>query len=324
MAFVGTVVRLQTEITNHTQINPHKAVWRGIRIPVVPAAPLENVSICVRRVIIIVRVRLCVYVCCCYCADECLQAALCVERRKSKWEIEGERDAGGAQKTTLSKEGFKDYQLRLLGNLRSCILSTSKGRCVLEYCKWERGEGGGEAGEWGGGESDFSNKCWHQACLILDSGNSLICYRLWNSSDVLQRSSLSITTPWVRERRAESVGPEVAPPSSYTDDHKRYRSGVTPSDSLAASLSKPILNTLYCSIHSSMHLKKGFKQPIKSIWLVELCTSVQRDSTVLTLKLNDLHIVVSTEPQRWWKEKNPPKKWNVFQSREIVLTMLSC
>lgn len=48
-----------------------------------------------------------------------------------------ERDAEGAQKTTLSKEGFKDYQLRLLGNLRSCILSTSKGRCVLEYCKWE-------------------------------------------------------------------------------------------------------------------------------------------------------------------------------------------
>lgn len=41
------------------------------------------------------------------------------------------------KKTTLSKEGFKDYQLRLLGNLRSCILLTSKSRCVLEYCKWE-------------------------------------------------------------------------------------------------------------------------------------------------------------------------------------------
>lgn len=62
--------------------------------------------------------------------------------------MEGERDA--AQKTTLSKEGFKDYQLRLLGNLRSCILSTSKSRCVLEYCKWESQggrDGGMEEGE---------------------------------------------------------------------------------------------------------------------------------------------------------------------------------
>lgn len=64
------------------------------------------------------------------------------EKASERWR---ERDAGGAQKTTLSKEGFKDYQLRLLGNLRSCILSTSKSRCVLEYCKWES-EGG-----WGGG-----------------------------------------------------------------------------------------------------------------------------------------------------------------------------
>lgn len=70
-----------------------------------------------------------------YCAN-CLQAAF-VERREKASERRRERDAEGAQKTTLSKEGFKDYQLRLLGNLRSCILSTSKGRCVLEYCKWE-------------------------------------------------------------------------------------------------------------------------------------------------------------------------------------------
>lgn len=50
---------------------------------------------------------------------------------------------------------------------------------------------GGRRGSGGGGESDFSNKCWHQACLILDSGNSLICYRLWNSSDVLQRGRMA-------------------------------------------------------------------------------------------------------------------------------------
>lgn len=65
---------------------------------------------------------------------------VCGKKEKAR---ERERDAGGAQKTTLSKEGFKDYQLRLLGNLRSCILSTSKGRCVLEYCKWESEKGGG-------------------------------------------------------------------------------------------------------------------------------------------------------------------------------------
>lgn len=139
-----------------------------------------------------------------HCAD-CLQAAF-VERRGKASERRRERDAEGAQKTTLSKEGFKDYQLRLLGNLRSCILSTSKGRCVLEYCKWESEGwvGGGEG--WRRrrrGESDFSNKCWHQACLILDSGNSLICYRLWNSPDVLQRGSLTATTPRAREESRE-------------------------------------------------------------------------------------------------------------------------
>lgn len=48
------------------------------------------------------------------------------KERASKGETEEERCLG-SQKTTLSKEGFKDYQLRLLGNLRSCILSTSKG-----------------------------------------------------------------------------------------------------------------------------------------------------------------------------------------------------
>lgn len=58
-----------------------------------------------------------------------------------------ERDA---RKTTLSKEGFKDYQLRLLGNLQSCILSTSKSRCALEYCKWEsEGVWWWAAGVWG-------------------------------------------------------------------------------------------------------------------------------------------------------------------------------
>lgn len=74
-----------------------------------------------------------------------------------------ERDAWGARKTTLSKEGFKDYQLRLLGNLQSCILSTSKSCCTLKYCKWEsEGCGGGGGGMWGwicGGGADFSNKC---------------------------------------------------------------------------------------------------------------------------------------------------------------------
>lgn len=60
-------------------------------------------------------------------------------------EMQGEHK----KKTTLSKEGFKDYQLRLLGNLRSCILPTSKGRCVLEYCKWESERGGGEGMEEG-------------------------------------------------------------------------------------------------------------------------------------------------------------------------------
>lgn len=28
-------------------------------------------------------------------------------------------------------------------------------------------------------ESDFSDKCWHQACLILEPENILICCRLW-------------------------------------------------------------------------------------------------------------------------------------------------
>lgn len=66
---------------------------------------------------------------------------------------------------------------------------------MLEYCKWESEGGvGGGGGEGGGGESDFSNKCWHQACLILESGNSLICYRLWNSSGVLQRGRPATTT----------------------------------------------------------------------------------------------------------------------------------
>lgn len=67
-----------------------------------------------------------------FASDVCVRK----EGGKASWKRR-ERDAEGAQKATLSKEGFKDYQLRLLGNLRSCILSTSKGRSVLEYCKWE-------------------------------------------------------------------------------------------------------------------------------------------------------------------------------------------
>lgn len=99
-------------------------------------------------------------------------ASYIVRRRKGKASERWRESDAAHEKTTLSNEGFKDYQPRLLGNLQSCILSTSKGRCVLEYCKWESeqrgfGEGwwGGErrevgAGVWGGGrESDSSNKC---------------------------------------------------------------------------------------------------------------------------------------------------------------------
>lgn len=77
---------------------------------------------------------------------------ICVRLSPSKWEVGGarERDARSARKTTLSKEGFKDYQLRLLGNLQSCILSTSKSRCALEYCKWESEGCGGGGAVWGG------------------------------------------------------------------------------------------------------------------------------------------------------------------------------
>lgn len=48
-------------------------------------------------------------------SDVCLWAAMyCVREEEVR---QKERDALGAQKTTLSKEGFKEYQLRLLGNL---------------------------------------------------------------------------------------------------------------------------------------------------------------------------------------------------------------
>lgn len=184
-----------------------------------------------------------------------------------------ERDAGGAQKTTLSKEGFKDYQLRLPGNLWSCILSTSKGHCVLEYCKWE--SEGGRDGDGGGGESDFSNKCWHQACLILDSGNSLICYRLWNSSDVLQRDGLTTATP--RHRRKERRAPGCS--------HNCLAIKMTIKEVLIGSLSV-CLSVETHSAHTLIHYQcaQTFEAANTSVWLKSgqrLCGLIQCDSTLL-------------------------------------------
>lgn len=186
---------------------------------------------------------------------------LIVRGKKEKAsERQKKRDALGAQKTTLSKEGFKDYQLRLLGNLRSCILSTSKGRCVLEYCKWEwSGVGRGRA--WTRGESDLSNKCWHQACLILDSGNSLICYRLWNSSDVLQRGRLATVLPpranW--ESRDDRAGRTSGRLQSWP--LRCYWPGVSLSESSLLSLEGCFLYTPWHITNSSIKLnKKHFRQ----------------------------------------------------------------
>lgn len=140
---------------------------------------------------------------------------ICVQREwgKSKWETERER-CTGSTKTTLSKEGFKDYQLRLLGNLRSCILSTSKSRCMLECCKWESvgWDGGGDEEGRREGESDFSNKCWHRACLILEFRKQF---------DLLSPLKLS-GCPSERQagcNHTQSRQPVVWQLSSYSDDH---------------------------------------------------------------------------------------------------------
>lgn len=95
------------------------------------------------------------------------------EAMDAEWWKEGEKERAycraclhirahaSKRKTTLSKEGFKDYQLRLLGNLPSCILPTSKrplcagklqvGECGVCSSGWGEGRGGrsvrGEGGE---------------------------------------------------------------------------------------------------------------------------------------------------------------------------------
>lgn len=86
---------------------------------------------------------------------------------------------------------------------------------------WNTASGRVERGErrrdGGGGESDFSNKCWHQACLILDSGNGLICYRLWNSlgRPSERQGRLPHQTP---ECKRGEQGP-IGQLSGYKDDH---------------------------------------------------------------------------------------------------------
>lgn len=181
----------------------------------------------------------------------------CCAWKEGERETEEERCLG-SQKTTLSKEGFKDYQLRLLGNLRSCILSTSKRPLCAGILQVGVKGVGGRRRLSTRGESDFSNKCWHQTCLILDSGNSLICYCLWNSSDVLQSGRLATTAPWEQARGAESARlPGQA--GSCRWPLKCCRLGVLLSDFLPVSLLGLFLFTFNMPSTTQCTLKKHFK-----------------------------------------------------------------
>lgn len=104
--------------------------------------------------------------CCKLPLAACLASTVFVRGREAR-DAEGRKEGGkehayarasiecartSERKTTLSKEGFKDYQLRLLGNLPSCILPTSKrplcagklqvGECGVCCGGWVGGRGG--------------------------------------------------------------------------------------------------------------------------------------------------------------------------------------
>ena len=129
---------------------------------------------------------------------------LCVERSKRIVRDRGRRMLGEQRKQHYQRRASKtiscvswvicDPAFFWLQRAAVCW-NTASGRVKGgEMRGWSREREGG---------ADFSNKCWHQACLILDSGNSLICYRLWNSSNVLQRGKLATTVPWEQEEWAE-------------------------------------------------------------------------------------------------------------------------
>lgn len=132
------------------------------------------------------------------CCSKCVISALCrlmsasnihMWGSESKWASERWRDA--------RKQRYQRRASKTISGVSWVICNPAFFRLQRAAARWNTASGrvrGVVVGGWcvgmnlwrGGGGSDFSNKCWHEARLILDSGNSLICYGLWKSWDVLQ------------------------------------------------------------------------------------------------------------------------------------------